>query len=280
MLFPRTDTSAGVRRYRTFAILALFGVVVLLQTAGGAYQSEFGSHPDEAAHVVTGLMVYDYLMSFPWASPMQFAETYYLHYPKVAFGHWPPVFYLIQALWMSTFGATRVSLLLLMASFCTALAVILYTVARRFFPPPLSSIAVAGLLCVPAVQQSTTAVMVDLPLAVFVFGAALAFGRYLESAHLYHDAMVFGTLASLAILTKGNGLLLVLVPGLSLLFLRRWRPLCHPSFWLPVGVVVLLCLPFYWLTFPLTDKWVQSHFTSGVMQSALRGARHMAVTPW
>ena len=52
---------------------------------------------------MTGLMVRDYIAAgFP-DSPFRFAENYYLHYPKVAIGHWPPVFYSIQAAWMLIF---------------------------------------------------------------------------------------------------------------------------------------------------------------------------------
>src|SRR5664280_2187093 len=74
----------------------LFGVVVLWQSVSGAYRAELAAHADEAAHYVTGLMLRDYAASFFPTSPVRFAEQYYLHYPKVAIGHWPPVFYIIE----------------------------------------------------------------------------------------------------------------------------------------------------------------------------------------
>ena len=69
--------------------ISLFVVVVSYQGLGEAYQSEFGAHPDEAAHYVTGLMIRDYIADGIPQHPMRFAETYYDHYPKVALGNWP-----------------------------------------------------------------------------------------------------------------------------------------------------------------------------------------------
>ena len=41
--------------------LCLLVVNVFLQVANNSYVSDFGAHPDEGAHVVTSLMVRDYL---------------------------------------------------------------------------------------------------------------------------------------------------------------------------------------------------------------------------
>ena len=78
-------------RLRPFFLAAIvfvfaFDVAFLWQLFAGAYGSEFGGHPDEAGHYVTGLMVRDYVATgFP-GSPMKFAGEYYRHYPKVALG--------------------------------------------------------------------------------------------------------------------------------------------------------------------------------------------------
>lgn len=259
MPLPKTGERLSASIHDTLAAFVLFGVVVFVQSTSGAYTSEFGSHPDEAAHVVTGLMVHDYLVSLNWSSPLQFAEAYYLHYPKVAFGHWPPLFYIIQALWMSAFGANRVSLLLLMASLCTAVAVTIYQVARRFTTTVFAGLAAVVFITLPVVQRFTAAVMADLPLTYFTFQATLAFARSLEGKHRYCNSLLFGLFASLAILTKGNGLLLILVPGFTLLLTRRFAPLRHPSFWLPVGIVAVLCAPVYLLTIDMMHDQFPYH---------------------
>ena len=90
--------------------------MVALQWSAGAYRSEFGAHPDESAHYVTGLMVRQYVAGRAPQPPFAFARAYYEHYPKVAIGHWPPAFYLLQTGWTLLFSASRISVLLLMAA--------------------------------------------------------------------------------------------------------------------------------------------------------------------
>ena len=97
--------------------------------------AEFAANADEPAHYVTGLMVHDYLArGFP-SNPLEFAREFYSRYPKVAIGHWPPVFYIVQALWTSLFTASRASLLLLMAAISAALLTLTYWLAARYFGP-------------------------------------------------------------------------------------------------------------------------------------------------
>src|SRR5579872_3290775 len=119
----RSRTERGKR----FRHLAAIGLVLLfielaLQCFAGAYTSEFGEYPDEASHYVTGLLVRDYIAAgFP-AHPMKYAQEYYLHYPRVAFGHYPPMFYIVQALWTLVLPVSRTSTMLLMAFLVTTLA--------------------------------------------------------------------------------------------------------------------------------------------------------------
>ena len=96
-------------------IAALFALTLLLQWLSGAYRSELAHFPDEPSHVVTSLMFGDYVRAgFP-GSPVAYAEKYYVHYPKVAIGMWPPLFYCVAGAWTLVFGATRVSFLMLAA---------------------------------------------------------------------------------------------------------------------------------------------------------------------
>ena len=82
-------------------------VVLGYQVANRSFESEFGRYFDEAAHFVTGLMVHDFIAGMDWSSPVEYAENYYLHYPKVALGHWPPAFYLLQAMWFRLLEPAR-----------------------------------------------------------------------------------------------------------------------------------------------------------------------------
>jgi hypothetical protein len=52
------------------ALVVLLGLVVALEVAGGAYASSFGGYPDEPAHVVTSLMVQDFIAGLDFRHPL------------------------------------------------------------------------------------------------------------------------------------------------------------------------------------------------------------------
>jgi hypothetical protein len=239
-------------RAQAWSIAAFFvflGLAVTLQYFAGAYHSAFSGYPDEPAHYVTGLVVHDWIVSgFPWP-PIAYAENYYLHYPKVALGMWPPGFYVIQALWTLLFSTSRGSVLVLMAALMSLLALTVFKVLVAEVGWLVALGAGVLLVALPVNQSWTQNVMADVPVALLSFWAALAFGRYLDTARP-RDAGAFGCLAALAILTKGNALALALLPPTAVLFARRMYLVGRPSFWVPLGVVLVLCGPWYLLTAP------------------------------
>ena len=116
-----------------FVLLALFAVVIGLQWLGHAYRSELGGYPDESAHFITGLMIRDYVAAGAPTTPIRYAEDYYFHYPKVAFGMWGPLLHILEGAWMLIAPSSPNSVLLLMALITTLTAVLLYwTLAREF----------------------------------------------------------------------------------------------------------------------------------------------------
>lgn len=247
--------------------LCLFAVVVGLQAAAGAYTSEFSAYPDEASHYVSGLLVRSFIAEgFP-ASPVTYAEHFYLRYPYLAIGHWPPVFYILEGVWMLLFTPSRTSVLLLVALITAALAVTAHRVLRAEFGR-WSSLAVALLLVsAPVVQKYASAVMLDILVALLCFGAALCFGRYLDSCR-WQEAAQFAALASLAILTKGNGLVLALVPPLAMLFTRRFSLLSRPAFWFSALAASVLSLPWTLWTLPLViPTWAEPPSLSFVLRA-------------
>src|SRR5688500_17364628 len=151
---PRRARPAAMLPVAGLAFLVLLLVVAAMQWAGGAYRAEFSGHPDEPAHYVTGLMIHDYIAAgFP-SPPLRFAEDYYNHYPKVALGNWPPVFYVLQAGWALIFSPAKASILLLMAVLAALVGTIIWhTMAREF--GNLAGLAGAVLwVSFPLVQQS------------------------------------------------------------------------------------------------------------------------------
>ncbi len=235
---------AGVAR-RGLILLALLGLNLSFAYRGGAFRSELSSESDEAAHYITGLMVHDYLAHALGQPPMAYAANYYLHYPKVALGHWPPVFYIMQAAWGFACSPSRNGILGLMAV-CTALiAFTLYRMAEREFRTAAGGAAIAALfLCLPLVQAYSAMIMADMVVAMFSLWALVIWIKYLDGGRT-RDALWFALAASAAILTKGNGFAVMLMPPLSIVILRRPRMFFQPALWMAGGVIGVLCAPWH-----------------------------------
>lgn len=231
-----------------FLLLAL-----LSQWLSGSYKNDFAGSPDEPAHYVTGLMLHDYLLTWPPAAPLRFAEQFYLHYPKVALGHWPPVFYMLQAGWMLLFSTSRASLLVLMAMLAAALAFTVYRIVRGLYDPVAALATATLLLLLPLIQQYTGMLMTEIPVALFCLWAALAFARYLDKGR-WQDAARFGTFAALAIMTKGSALALALTAPLAMSFARRFELIRRKATWLAALIVAAICGPWYVLTFHMAEN--------------------------
>jgi hypothetical protein len=222
--------------------LLFLAIVVLIQYFVGGYRAEFGSEPDEAAHYVTGLMVHDYITHLFPGNPMQFARDYYEHYPKVALGHWPPMFYLIQSAWTLIFTPSRTSIMLLMAGLTAAAATVLFNFLRAKFGTWKAVAGTLLFLYVPFVQQFASAVMTEIPMTLLLLFASLYWAKFLESEHV-KDAALFGLVAGIAILVKFSGFSLALVPLFTLLMTRKFYLLRSKAFWTSAIVVAVIAGP-------------------------------------
>jgi hypothetical protein len=245
---------ATKRFWREIALaLAFFGATISLQILSGAYHAEFSGYPDESAHYVTGLMFRDFVAGLHYTEPIKFAKDYYAHYPKVAIGHWPPFFYMVGGLWMLLFSPSRTSVMLGLASLTTLLAWLTYTFVKRRFGSRAGALAGLLLICLPLVQRYSDEVMSETLLTIASFAAALYFARFIETQR-WQDSALFGLFASLAILTKGSGWDLAVVPPVALFLTRRFRLLANWTFWLPALIVVVLCAPWQWMTMSLARQ--------------------------
>lgn len=230
--------------WASVVFLVYFGFTVTMLYVSGAFHSGFDHHPDEPAHFVTGLMLRDYVaQGFP-TTPMAFATDFYVHYPQVAFGHWPPVFYILQAGWTLLFPANHASLLLLMAMLTSCTGCIICQTAARHFSRSLAILVGLTYIALPLTQQYTSEIMIEIPLALFGFIAALAMVVVLERS-TWRSAVWFGLAASVAILTKSSGWSLALTAVVALLLSGKWKSNTIARFFPSGGIVVVLCVPFY-----------------------------------
>lgn len=231
--------------WRTACIaLMLVGEIIFFQWLDGAYANGFGGHPDEAAHFVSSLMVRDYMGQIGAMRPLEFAKSYYLHYPKVAIGNWPPMMYALCGIWFFVFGATRTAALAFMALLVAAEAATIYALGRKLMSPFAGLFAAMLFVALPLVRESSAMLMTEHLVTLLILVSAIQFARFAET-RATRDALLFGALATAAILTRGSAWSLMLVPPVVILLTRDWRLLLNWRLRLSALPVLLLCVPWY-----------------------------------
>lgn len=225
---PSPKKPAASRAWIIAAIVFVLGfdLAFLWQRRAGATASEFGAHPDEAAHYISGLL----------EGRRSSADN---SAPIIRPSAPAPLFHEALGAWTSAFGKSRTSVLLLMCLFAALIAMLLHIALRRDFGEAAAVIAAALFLSLPLVREHTATLLPALPVALFMFAAALAFARLLEHQRLV-DGFWFGLCATLALLTDRAALALLLFLPLALALSGKWRLLARPGFWYGI---LLLALP-------------------------------------
>jgi 4-amino-4-deoxy-L-arabinose transferase-like glycosyltransferase len=237
------------------AFAVLLGITVTLQVLGGAYASGFGGDGDESAHLVTALMVRDYIAGLDFRHPWQFAQQYYYHYPQVAIGHWPPVLYGALGTWFLIFGASRGTSLMFIAIVAATTGSIIYSTGKRLIARWAGVLAALLFLTSPLVQESSARVTTEHLVTLAMLVSTLCFARFARTGQIGHG-LTFGVVAALAVLTRGSGWALGLVPGLTIALTKRWWLLRQWGLWLSAVPVLVTGVPWYVLTRGMVeDSW-------------------------
>jgi hypothetical protein len=248
----------SLRAYRTHIAVtfAIIAGALILQACSGVYRSEFSSSSDETAHYVTALMIRDYVYSGFQEKPLAFARAYYDHYPKVAFGAWPPLFHVASAIWMSVFSTSRQSILFFMGLIAGLWSASLYWAAEKPLGRSIAGLASALLLLLPLIQDLTSSIMADNLIGLFDFWAMLAFGSFLDRGRT-RDITLFTVFATLNGLTKPNGVALLLLPFFAVILANRFELLKDRRFWAPFPVIAVAGGPFEYISWRFTNQSVE-----------------------
>lgn len=233
-------------------------LVMLIQTWCGAWTGDLSRTGDEAAHFVSAAMIHDYLVQAFGGNPLTFATEYYVHFPRVAIGHWPPLFHLAQAAVFIVTGVSTASALVFQALIAGAAATLTAWCVRdqvRDHPAGYLIAGAAGLalLATGRLLPLANAVMLDNFLSVLVLVATLAWARYAWTGRTIW-AVAFAVCASAAIYTKGNALGLALLPPLHALLTGRIALLFQWRSWLAAGLVLVTIAPWYYVSYGISSS--------------------------
>lgn len=222
--------------------------VALAWLTGGLTGSFLG--PDESAHYVNTLFIADWLRA-GLPAPMAFARDFYVHYPKLSIGHWPPGWYALlapaAALWWPGAAAAAV-----VSAFVAGLPAILPAWALTRAGARRVGIAAAlAMLVLPLVVESARAFLLDQPVALVAGLAAIAWLRAAERPG-WRRFLLFGALAAFAPLVKGNGALVALIPPIEIALSRRWALLRDRRLWATGALTALVVAPWYYVSFRIS----------------------------
>jgi hypothetical protein len=212
----------------------------------GAWSAGF-SGADEPAHFLNSWFVSLYGREALGQNPMAYATEFYLHYPKISIGHWPPAYYaLVSPIFFLLPATPKVALALNL--FVSALpgAGVAWLLSRL----GARGLAVAGAILwaiAPLALEGQAFFMLDQPLTACATGATILWILYAER-RTWLRILVFAALAAGAILIKGNGWLVGLVPVFHILLTGRWDLVRLVKSWVGGGLALGIVIPWYVLT--------------------------------
>jgi hypothetical protein len=234
-------------------VCLIFAAVGFFQLHERAYPGEFTAHSDEAAHFVSGICVLDYLATSLGSNPVSFVESYYARYPRVALGHWPPLFYAVQAAWYATLGATALNAILLVGMITAIAASVLFFRLKWLYGTTTTVLSIAVFLWLPLVRASVLMVMPDLLASLLMLLAILAFadarirgqGRFL---------VAFAAWTSAAVLTKESALTLILFAPVMLILAKPNALAARKKAW-RVAAIAAAAMAIPLLIYPVSGVW-------------------------
>jgi hypothetical protein len=238
------------RASRFTILIAAYGIALLAGLlswrVSGAWTSGF-SGADEPAHFLNSWFVAAYARDALGQDPLGYATEFYLHYPKISIGHWPPAFYGLAApvFWLApATPQTAMALNLFVAALpALGVAVLLLRLEGR-----AAAVAGAALWALtPLALEGQAFFMLDQALAACAVAAAIAWAAFAER-QTWARILLFAGLAALAILIKGNGWLIVLIPPLHLGLTARWALLRSAKLWVGAGAGLAAVGPWYLAT--------------------------------
>jgi 4-amino-4-deoxy-L-arabinose transferase-like glycosyltransferase len=212
-----------------------------------AYQSGF-SGADEPSHFLNGYFVADYLSHHFGGNPMGAATEFYIHYPKISIGHWPPAYYgmlgLLFLVLPPTMPVAFAINVLFAALPAVGVAAALVVLGQR------RAAAVAGVLAyalTPLAIEGDAMFMVDQPLAGCLVAATAVWIAYVHRP-TWSKALGFALLAATAVLMKGNGWLVGLIPVFHIVLTANWKRLLSVKLTVAAALAAVLVVPWYVLT--------------------------------
>ena len=233
-------------RFLCLAYLCAVLVGALAVFVAKSYQSGF-SGADEPSHFLNGYFVADYMAHHFGSNPMGAATDFYVHYPKISIGHWPPAYYGILGLVFLVLPPTLPAIFAVNVLFA-ALPAIGVAAALSMLADRRAALAGALVYAVtPLVLEGHVMFMADQPLTACLVAATAVWIAFSVRPR-WGSALVFALLAATAVLIKGNGWLVVFIPVFHILLTANWKLLLSVRLYVAAALAAAIVVPWYMLT--------------------------------
>lgn len=263
--------NAGEHRWQHAREAAGMATVVLVALATalrmGALTSGF-SGADEPSHYLNIYLIWAYVTEALGQNPLAYAKAFYVHYPKISIGHWPPLYYALMSPMMFLLPHVPA------AAFAVnvVIAALPALIAVRLLTPLVGAAWAVGaglwIVTVPVMIEGASFFMVDQAIAAVALVAAFVWSRFSERPSL-QTALLYGGLCSVAILIKGDGWLLGLVPVFHMALTGRWRLALDWRSWAGAAAALVIVLPWTLVSYKISADGFNYDWGLGYTATAL-----------
>jgi hypothetical protein len=234
----------------SWVLLAAYLLAVALgavaMVTAQAYLAGF-SGADEPSHFLNGYFISSYLRDHFGSNPLAFATDFYIHYPKISIGHWPPAYYGLLGTIFLVLPPTYTSIFILNVLVAALPAIGVAAALARLSG---RGAALAGALIyalAPLTLEGQAMFMVDQPLAACLVAATALWIAYAHKPG-WALALGFAALSALAVLVKGNGWVALFIPFFHSALTGNWRRLVSVKLFVAAAVAAMVVVPWYLVT--------------------------------
>lgn len=189
--------------------------------------------------------------------PITYAERYYVQYPALTIGMYPPVFYTVEALFFKVLGVSPLAARLAVLLFTLLGVNVFFLLCRMWFPLWLSVVGGMLYLLQPVTLFGQKNVMVEMPALamsiVAIYFLCVATERGTQWACFW--APLF---AALAFLTKQNTIFLVPIWCVWILAHRKWDLAKSRHFVMGILVGVVVLIPWVIINLTVSRSYVEA----------------------
>lgn len=248
--------------FREHGLLITLLLLALLLFTRNITLGELHLNNDETRHAMTGVFFHDLVKDFPIKDPVGYTYAYYARYPALGIIHWPPFFYLVEALFYFIFGISSVSAKLAVVLFSLVMIVYWFRLISGIYDKITAFFSTLLLLTVQPIVLYSESVMLEIPALALTIGSIYYFHRYLQANKRWHLYLCVLT-ASLALLTKQTAFFILPLFFIYLVWQRKLRVLLRRESIAAISIGLILVTPHYAYAFKVHSTTIMSDIAKG-----------------